>query len=182
METSLHTLPNISEIAAAPAAGTARPASPPSARRTEFSSAPSQAEGGAGCFASAARPATDDIRRYRGWTMERDFVVDSSGFDRSLREAVHVSGRRTLLDVTDFEPFTQASFSKLVDMDFPTRAAIGSRAPLTGRDIDRLHAERVGPAASRAIAIVQHALGTWHAGAFVTCSLLALAGYLGVTP
>jgi hypothetical protein len=80
-----------------------------------------------------------------GWRCVTDSDKDwDDGTVKHYHDAVHEDGRRVMLDWSPYAGLSNTDFKRFVRLGFPTRQAVGSKGPLTTRDLSYLWWERFG--------------------------------------
>lgn len=78
-----------------------------------------------------------------GWRLVSELEHWAEG--RRLEHwAVHRDGRRVHLDFSPYRALPPQDFERLVRLGMPDRGAVGSIAPLSSEDVERLWGEAVG--------------------------------------
>lgn len=81
-----------------------------------------------------------------GWRLETEIVKDADDQTAKIYyTAVRTDGRQVMVDWSPYAGISNTDFKRCVLLGFPTRAAVGSKGPLTHTDLAWLWWERFGP-------------------------------------
>lgn len=77
---------------------------------------------------------------YSGWHLEEEVIRDDEGLQPIYHTAVNVGeGTYRMLDWSPWRTMSNLEFRRMVELGFPTRADVGSGAPLNRKDLEALY-------------------------------------------